>query len=111
MCVWLLLFVSLKIPRLPTIAECNEQSSSPSRIPKRPDAFSQSHWQISYLAVSGNVPQSRVVDVGRNDFLKASLPILFLDHVDEAIVDDRAVREKESASGAQLVKEEEILIL
>ena len=56
-------------------------------------------------------PESGVVDVGRDDLLKASLPILLLDHVDEAIVDNGSVGEEEGASGTQLVEEEQILIL
>ena len=61
--------------------------------------------------MAGNIPQLGVVDIGRNNFLKSSFPVFLLDHIDESIVDNRAMRQEESAARAQRVKEEKILIL
>ena len=61
--------------------------------------------------MAGYIPQFGVVDIGRDNFLKSSFPVFLLDHIDESIVNNRAVRQEESAAGAQRVEEEKILIL
>ena len=63
------------------------------------------------LPMTGLLPQLGVVNIGADDFVKASLPVLLFDKVNESVEDDRAFRLEEATSGAQLVEKEQFLIL
>ena len=62
------------------------------------------------LPVARRLPQFRVEDVGRDDFLETSVTIFAANEFDERIVDVCPVRGEEAGSGAQLVEEEQLLV-
>ena len=63
------------------------------------------------IPMSGDLPQLRVVQVGSHDLLEAALPVLLLDVVHELVVDVRALGLEEAGAGAELVEEEQVLLL
>jgi len=68
------------------------------------------HVVLVVLPVTRGLPELRVVHVGRDDLLVATLEVLLAHELDKGIVDPRSVREEEAASGAQVVEEEEFLV-
>ena len=63
------------------------------------------------LPVSRCLPQFAVVDVGRDDLPKASLPVLTADVGHQGVVDVGSARQEETAAGTQFVEEVELLVL
>ena len=63
------------------------------------------------LPVSRHLPQFAVEDVGRDDLLKAPLVVLAADEGDKSVVDVGPARQEEAAAGAELMEEEQLLIL
>lgn len=69
------------------------------------------HVVFVVLPVLGSFPELFVVHVGADDFREAALAVLFLDEVDEGVVNAGAVRQPEGRTRGKFTEEEELLIL
>lgn len=63
------------------------------------------------LLVPRDLPQLQVVDVGTDDLLVPPATILHPDEVGESVVHMCPTRVEEAASRAQIVEEEELMVL
>lgn len=61
------------------------------------------------LRVTGDLPEIQVKDVGSHDFFVSSLPVLILNESHQLIVNPCTMRQPETASRGQIVKEKQIL--
>lgn len=73
--------------------------------------FKAEHVFSIMVPVTGGLPQLRVVDVWGNNLLEASLPVLFPDKFNKAVVDCSSFRKEEARAGTQFVEEEQLLLL
>lgn len=74
-------------------------------------ALESEHVVLVVLPVAGCSPQVSVVDVRRDDFLKATLAVLASDEFDELVVDASAMRQPEAGTRGERVEEEKLLRL
>ena len=61
--------------------------------------------------MAGLLPKLGIVDVGADDFVEPTLPVLLFDEIDESVENDGAFGLEEATAGTQLVEEEQFLIL
>ena len=71
----------------------------------------QEHIILVVGSMAADLPQFQVEHVGRDDLRVATHVVLLSDKLDQFIVDVGSVREEEARARAQLVEEEEILLL
>jgi len=60
--------------------------------------------------MAGDYPQLAVEDVGRNDFLIASLAILLSDKCHQSVVNMGSLRHEEATSRTEFMEEKELMI-
>ena len=66
---------------------------------------------ITNLPMAGLLPKLGIVDVGADDFVESTFPVLLFDEIDESVENDGAFGLEEATAGTQLVEEEQFLIL
>mmetsp|Transcript_6588 Transcript_6588/g.15853 ORF Transcript_6588/g.15853 Transcript_6588/m.15853 type:complete len:566 (+) Transcript_6588:515-2212(+) len=69
------------------------------------------HVLLVVVRVPADLPEVKVVHVGRHDLVVLVLPVLLLDQRHEAVVDAGAVGLEEARAGGQRVEEEEVVLL
>ena len=71
--------------------------------------FEPEHVLSVVIPVARGLPQLGVVDVGRDDLLEPTLPVLFAEELNELVVYVRALGLEEAGAGGELVEEEQVL--